>query len=163
MKNSLGFTLIELIAVIGIMLTLIAIGIPSYNSWINRNRIADAESTIAKIEMALEMYKTDIGNYPQCAGNLNLNANGILKQALIDSFVVTGITYGPYMKYTGNYSGNNLLDPWGIIYGAYTAPGSAADPNFRYNKTSYYIYSFGPDKLDGNVSQQVDNVDNFKK
>jgi general secretion pathway protein G len=161
MKNSLGFTLMELIAVIGIMLTLIGIGIPAYNSWINRNRIADAESTITKIEMALEMYKTDIGYYPQNAGNLN--ASGLVRQYLVEPFLVSGVTYGPYMKYTGNYSGNNLLDPWGIIYGAYTAPGSAADPNFRYNKTSYYIYSFGPDKLDGNISQQTDNIDNFKK
>lgn len=160
MKNITGFTIIELLCVMAVIVMLAGIGIPAYISWQNRGKIAEASATIAKIEMALEMYKTDNGSYPQKAGVDNLNANGLVKQFLVDQFLVSGINCGPYMQFKGTYDASNaLLDPWGIIYGVYTAPGSVGDANFRYNTNLYYICSFGPDK----TNNTADDIDNFKK
>lgn len=59
-----GFTAIELLIVFAIIFTLVGIGIPAYNSWKNRSKIAKARADIANIEMAAEMYRTDYGEYP---------------------------------------------------------------------------------------------------
>jgi len=154
-----GFTLIELISVIGIILVLIGIGIPAYNSWVSRGKIAEANAVIAKIEMALELYKTDFGSYPQKTSSSNLNADGLIRQFLVNTFTVGSVTYGPYMEFRGTYNNNILLDPWGTQYCVYTAPGSTGDSNFRHNINSYYVYSFGSDK----ANNTADDLDNFKK
>ena len=65
---------------------IVGLGIHGYSSWRNRCRIAKAGSTIAKIELALERYKTDDGLYPNYSGNLNSSDAGDNKitKTLID-------------------------------------------------------------------------------
>ena len=63
-----GFTLIELMVVIAIIIILAAIAIPNYLSMTaraKRSRVASDMSTLAVI---LETYKTDWGRYPTQAG-----------------------------------------------------------------------------------------------
>lgn len=148
----------EILTVIAIIVILIGIGIPAYNSWRNRAQIARAKAVIQQLEMALEMYKSDIGYYLQKTTSNNLNADGLINQYLVNSFTVSGITYGPYMKFDGNLSNNALLDPWGNAYNVFTAPGSVGDADFRHNTSSCYIYSFG---VDGN-NNTADDIDNYK-
>jgi type II secretion system protein G len=170
-----GFTLIELVSVIGIILILIAIGIPAYNSWINRSNVAKAKATIAQIEMALEMYKSDFGSYPPEGEDLNNPANPINR---IKNYLA------PYMKFkqedlgsaenTYATTGHILLDPWGryytvLVYNSANAQNYPAD--FVFNKTSYFVYSRGPDGIKGDMVKDVansqdvdnDNIDNYYK
>lgn len=150
--NKKGYTLIEILAVISIIIIIIGMGIPAYNSFKERSKIAETESTIAKIEMAMEMYKTDNGSYPQKTASNDLNADGLIKRYFIDP-------QRPYMKFKGRYdAGNGLLDPWGNPYKVFTAQGSTGDADFRHNTNSYYIYSYGPDKR----NDTNDDIDNYK-
>lgn len=84
-----GFTVIELLVVLAIIFTLVGIGIPAYNSWKNRSKIAKARADIQKIEMAAEMYRTDYGEYPG------------RPSALITSDA----------RY-GKFTNDDLIDPW---------------------------------------------------
>lgn len=128
-KKNNAFTAIELLAVIAIILTIIGIGLPAYNSFRNRGKIAKAKAVIAKLEMALEMYKTDFGEYP---GALD---------ALIN---VSNPSFGPYID-SKDFSGGRFIDPWGTAY--------------EYNKTTetVSILSYGPDKGKG-TNDDISNI-----
>lgn len=146
MRNN-GFTTIELLAVLAIILTIVGIGIPAYNSWRNRGKTARAKAVIQQIEMALEMYKTDNGVYPNNSGNLNTGAL---------------INYASgYVRFKeADLGGNVVIDPWDrpyIVYVDNDGEPSTGPSDFKYNRSASYIYSKGPDENDPD-----DNIDNYK-
>lgn len=148
MKNT-GFTTIELLTVIAIILTLIGIGVPAYNSWRNRSETAKAKAVIQQLEMALEMYKTENGVYPQ--QRTDLNSSGALTGYLAQ-----------YMKFDPDEldPSNNLLDPWGVQYRVYVdddGDGLTGPAGFGHNRNSCYIHSSGPNKNFGDA----DDIDNY--
>src|SRR5450756_1790676 len=59
-----GFTLIELMVVIAIIIILAAIAIPNYLSMTARAKRSRVASDFAAIATALETYKTDWNQYP---------------------------------------------------------------------------------------------------
>jgi prepilin-type N-terminal cleavage/methylation domain-containing protein len=59
-----GFTLIELMVVIAIIIILAAIAIPNYLNMTARAKKSRVQSDMATIATALETYKTDWGQYP---------------------------------------------------------------------------------------------------
>ena len=63
MKRSRGFTLIELMIVIGIVAILAAIAIPSYTDYVRRGRITEAISTLAGMRVKMEQYFQDNRSY----------------------------------------------------------------------------------------------------
>lgn len=126
-KNK-GFTAIELLAVLAIILTIVGIGIPAYNSWRNRNKIEKTKAIISKLEMALEMYKTDFGEYPEKLSKL---------------IEVESPFSGPYID-SKDYKNNNFYDPW--------------DRVIEYKKTEdkVSLLSHGPDENDS--SDDISNI-----
>lgn len=64
-----GFTLVELLIVIVVIAILAAISIVAYNGIQNRARDTIRKNDVAAMIKALEMYKTDNGNYPAPAPN----------------------------------------------------------------------------------------------
>jgi len=60
-----GFTLIELMVVIAIIIILAAIAIPNYLSMTLRAKKSRIASEFATVAIALESYNTDWGTYPQ--------------------------------------------------------------------------------------------------
>ena len=58
-KNNLGFTLIELIIVIGIISALMMMSIGSYESVMRNSRDAQRQNDLNKIRAALEQYYVD--------------------------------------------------------------------------------------------------------
>ena len=63
MKRSRGFTLIELMIVIGIVAILAAIAIPSYTDYVRRGRITEAISTLAGMRVKMEQFFQDNRSY----------------------------------------------------------------------------------------------------
>jgi type IV pilus assembly protein PilE len=63
LKTHRGFTLIELMIVVVIVAILAAIGIPSYQDYIRRGRIAEAVSALSDIRVKMEQFFQDNRTY----------------------------------------------------------------------------------------------------
>lgn len=149
MKNE-GFTIIELFTVIAIIFLLIGIGVPAYDSWRNRARIAKARSMISAIELALERYKTDNGVYPNDGDDLNDGT--ILNQGELRNFLT--------VKPEDLDGAQRIIDPWNrpyIVYVDNDENPSTYPAGFSHNRSTCYIYSQGP-----NDSITTDDIDNFQ-
>ena len=62
-----GFTLIELMVVIAIIIILAAIAIPNYLNMTRRAKVSRVQSDMATLATGLETFKTDWGAYPKVA------------------------------------------------------------------------------------------------
>ena len=127
-----GFTLVELLAVITIILLLatLVIGASSYAI-----RKADTMRCLQRMELiknAISLYYTDWNAYPQNQGTLFSD--------LFQTPINTG--RNPYLTDTNFVNNNLLVDPWGKPFG-YTFPGVSNPP------TLYDLWSNGPDGLQG--------------
>ncbi len=63
-KNAGGFTLIELLIVVAIIGILAAIAIPNFLQAQTRAKVAMAQSHMRSLDLALEVFRFDNGNYP---------------------------------------------------------------------------------------------------
>jgi type II secretory pathway pseudopilin PulG len=64
-RTGRGFTLIDLLVVIGLIALLMALLLPTLSVVMGRARRAKASATLASISLALEAYKQDFGDYPR--------------------------------------------------------------------------------------------------
>jgi general secretion pathway protein G len=67
-----GFTLVELMLAIAILAVLVAIAVPSYQSYSERIKIQRAETDILLLSAAIDMYERDNREYPS---NLAVTGN----------------------------------------------------------------------------------------
>lgn len=129
-RTHTGFTLLELLVVLAIIATLVAVVAPS----IFRN-VGDAKSTAAKSQieifsLSLDSYRLDNDRYPTTAQGLE----SLRVKPAIDDVPLNW--RGPYLKK------DVPRDPWGRPF-VYVAPGLE-------NPTSYDLYTLGRDgKIDG--------------
>jgi type IV pilus assembly protein PilE len=63
-KNDLGFSLIELLIVVGIIAILGAIAFPSYNRYILKSRRSEAMINLVKFQAAYEEFNAQNNTYP---------------------------------------------------------------------------------------------------
>jgi len=135
-NNSRGFTLLELLTVIAIVIILAGILIPAVGIVRQKAKAARAQADIESLCVALKMYEADMGSLPGSTANTNS-----FKKILGVKITVSGVDYGPYMEFKAkDTSGDTFNDPWGKAY-TYTTPGT-------HNTGSFDIYSYGPDKTD---------------
>jgi prepilin-type N-terminal cleavage/methylation domain-containing protein len=80
-----GFTLIELMVVIAIIIILAAIAIPNYLTMTKRAKNSRLEADMATLATALETYKTDWGSYPIVA-----TAEGVSVNTTVVNHALTG-------------------------------------------------------------------------
>ncbi|MFA6321277.1 MAG: type II secretion system major pseudopilin GspG [Candidatus Omnitrophota bacterium] len=103
-KNKKGFTLVELMLVVIILGTLVAMVMPRLAGRTEQAKRAAAKADIeANISSALDLYEIDHGTYPENLEVLLEKKDG----------------KGPYLK-------KSAIDPWGNSY-KYTYPGTHGD------------------------------------
>ena len=106
--NQEGFTLVEMLVVLGIIVLLAAMVAPQVIRYLGSARSQTASVQIKNLESALELYYLDTGKYPSEGEGL---------KALVAAPEGLEAWHGPYIK---NDAGIN--DPWGRAY-VYKQPG----------------------------------------
>jgi general secretion pathway protein G len=103
-----GFTLLELLVVLGILALLAAIGYPQVLRYMGAARTETAKTQLSALATSLELYALDNGGFPSQQVGLN---------ALVQAPPGAKRWRGPYLK-----RAEALLDPWGKPY-QYKVPG----------------------------------------
>jgi general secretion pathway protein G len=127
-----GFTLTELLVVLGIVALLAALVAPQVVRYLSKARTDTASAQIKNLESALELYYLDIGGYPPANGGL---------EALFTAPANVQSWKGPYLKQR-----DGLADPWGRPY-IYQSPGQHGD---------FDISSLGRDGREGGTGEDTD-------
>jgi general secretion pathway protein G len=97
-----GFTLLEVLVVIAIIGLLIGLVAPAALRQLGGARVSVAKQSIERLGTVLDMYKLDVGTYPDTSDGL---------AALVDKPSNVSNWNGPYLK--GNAA---VLDPWNHPY-----------------------------------------------
>lgn len=124
-----GFTLVEILVVITIVVLLAGLAITNLNKVLGNSQADVARLFVNQgLKTALVTYRLNLGSYPTTDEGL---------QALITAPSAKADRWrGPYIE------GNKLpLDPWSQPY-MYRYPGV-------HNKDGYDLWSMGPDQKDG--------------
>lgn len=138
-----GFTLLELLLVIGILVILAGAAVPYFITRGEKAKVDLAKAAVAQngnIASALDMFKHDIGRYPtteEGLGALITRPEG--DDPRLENWV-------QYMK-----AGTEFKDPWGVDY-QYTSPG-------QHNTDGYDLSSAGPNGQHGDE----DDIANWVK
>ena len=126
-----GFTLIEVVVVIVILVTLASVATPLYLNYIKKANVGAARTQLKMIEDALTGYRLDMGSYP--SGDTGL-------QALVENVDNSEKWAGPYIKPAVP------KDPWGNEY-VYTSPGEHG---------GYDLSCYGADGQQGGEGENAD-------
>jgi general secretion pathway protein G len=97
-----GFTLLELLVVLGILALLATVGYPQVLRYLGVARTETARAQLSAIATSLELYALDTGTFPSQQAGLN---------ALIQAPAGAKRWRGPYLK-----RAEGLIDPWGHPY-----------------------------------------------
>ncbi len=136
LKKEKGFTLIEILTVVVIIVILASALAPRFFGRTEEARVAAAKSDIATIELGLDAYEADNGFYPTTEQGLESLVNPPATQPMPANWK------GPYLK---KRPGN---DPWGSQY-IYMCPGAN-------NANGYDLFSYGRDGKEGGVGPDAD-------
>jgi len=124
-----GFTLIEVLLVIAILVVLASLAVVAYGPIQRRANVNAAKSQIGLLKTPLQMFQMTVGAYPTTAQGL-------------DALRTRPGDLPDPAKWDGPYLDSSMpSDPWGNAY-QYTSPGV-------HNPDSYDVWSFGPDGVNG--------------
>ncbi|MEH2492829.1 general secretion pathway protein G [Bradyrhizobium sp. AZCC 2230] len=118
-SGAAGYTLLELLVVMGILAALTAMATPQVMGYFGKAKTQSAQLQIENINTALEMYYVENGSYPSSGAGL---------RALVEATPEAPRWNGPYLK-----NAKTLLDPWGRPY-QYSVS----------EQGEYNVYSLGP-------------------
>lgn len=127
-----GFTLLELLVVLGILALLTAIVYPRVTRYMGTARTEAARAQIGALVTAVELYALDNGTYPATSEGL---------AALVEKPASARRWNGPYIK-----RGSGLLDPWGNPY-QYNRPGRSGP---------FEVFTLGRDNKPGGEAEDQD-------
>jgi general secretion pathway protein G len=132
-----GFTLVELMLVVVIIGVLAAMVVPRLAGRTEQAKVARATSDIAAIELALDLYELDTGQYPHALEDLVANDPP------------SSLSQETQSRWNGPYLKKGLpKDPWGRPYNYQQESQHHQD---------YDLFSFGPDGQPGD-----DDVTNWE-
>ncbi len=127
-----GFTLLELLVVLGIIVMLATVAGPQVLRYMGKARTDTAKAQLGALSTALELYALDNGGYP---------AQQVGLAALMQPPAGSRHWRGPYLK-----RADGLVDPWGRPY-QYRHPGQRAQVE---------IFSLGRDNAPGGTDEDQD-------
>ncbi len=128
-----GFTLLELLVVLGIIVLIATIAAPQVLRYLGKARTETARAQVSALSTALELYALDNGGFPSQQSGLN---------ALVTAPSASATRWrGPYIK-----RASGLVDPWGRPY-VYRFPGRANQPD---------VYTLGRDNSVGGADEDQD-------
>jgi len=105
-KNHLGFTLLELLLVVALIVIIAAIGTPVYLGHVKNAKITDAKNSLSAIAMKQEQYKINTGGYYISANNTCNNAgSSAVQTALFGNLKGMSTEYWCYYTEVANTSG----------------------------------------------------------
>jgi general secretion pathway protein G len=132
LRDEAGFTLVELLVVLVILVLLASIIGPRVIGYLGSSRTKTASVQIGNLTTSLELYHLDMGRYPSTAEGL---------QALVVAPHGTAGWNGPYIS-----KSTVPLDPWGRPY-RYIYPGK---------KNTFDLFTFGRDDKEGGSDEDRD-------
>ena len=135
LKGSEGWSYVETLIVIAIVLVLTAVVAVTAVSSLSKARVAGAKTQIESFTVALESYYIDCGFYPSQSQGLE----ALRKKP--DTYPVSDFWAGPYI------SKSVPKDPWGNEY-RYLSPAP--------DGSSYGVMSLGADGLEGGEGINAD-------
>ena len=109
-----GFTLIEMLIVISIIVILAGLAFPAVNGAIDSARKAQAKSTVAQIAAAVSAYETEYGKLPSWGSSVDLAFVHILSAEDDDANPrkIVFLEASAWKKGKGGTNGNGYCDPW---------------------------------------------------
>jgi general secretion pathway protein G len=126
-----GFTLLELLVVMVIIGLLVGYVAPRYFAQLGKSEINATHAQIDALETALDIYRLDMGSYPD---------QDLALKALVQQPENNPKWKGPYLEKT------IPLDPWGQPYN-YRIPGEGRE---------YDLFSYGKDRKLGGSGENAD-------
>lgn len=88
-RRAQGFTLIELMVVVGIIGILVAIAMPAYNDYLRKGRRAEAQAQLMNLAQQEEQYFLDARAYALAASALNVTIPTSVSTYYTITFVTT--------------------------------------------------------------------------
>ena len=131
-KAQSGFTLLELLVVLGIIAMLAGIVGPQVMKHLGESKTKAAKVQVEDFSAALDMYKLDMGKYPTTEQGL---------QALIEAPEGSKRWNGPYLK-----KAKMPVDPWLNEY-HYASPGTHG---------KFDLFTYGADDKEGGEGEDQD-------
>lgn len=131
--DDLGYTLLEVLVVLGIVVLLASIAAPQVLRYMGQARSEAAKAQIGSIATALELYALDMGGFP------GAQSGGL--RALVAAPGGSKKWRGPYLK-----RADGLIDPWGQPY-QYRFPGRNGQPE---------VFTLGRDNAPGGADEDRD-------
>lgn len=136
-----GFTLVEIMVVVGILGLMAGIGIPAVLKGVRNSRIKEATIELEMISTAVLQLAWDTGEWPNgeprtTGGSAEMWNISLVRCGLFD-------TDGSYNEWKGPYYDGAINDPWGNPY--------FFDPDYRVEGVNRVVVgSFGPNGVGRN-------------
>ncbi|ODS32403.1 MAG: secretory pathway protein [Candidatus Scalindua rubra] len=144
-----GFTLTELLVVIGIIIIIAASVLTVIPGLREKTQTKATKAFMERLEIAIEQYYNDNRAYPPTGVTS-------LKTAIQPSDPTTK----RYIEFDDvETSGNNIIDEWGNPF-VYV---SSTDASPNYNTTTYDLYSTGPDGITSTSGGDADDINNWSQ